>query len=69
MPKRVSVRAESESGRNEQFHDNFKGRDMNREEFVDLIKQGEYENYHVRTINGIETPVSNPDKKRNNNLG
>lgn len=69
MPKRVSVKSESGTGRNEQFHDNFKNRDMSRAQFVDRIKSGEYENYHVRTINGIETPVSNPDKNRNNNLG
>lgn len=69
MPKRVSVKLESETGRNERFHDNFKNRDMSRTQFVDRIKRGEYENYHVRTINGVETPVSNPDKNRNNNLG
>lgn len=69
MPKRVSVKSESGTARNEQFHDNFKNRDMSRAQFVDRIKSGEYENYHVRTINGIETPVSNPDKNRNNNLG
>lgn len=69
MPKRISVKSESKTGRNEQFHDNFKGHDMSRAQFVNRIKQGEYDNYHVRTINGVETPVSNPDKKRNNNLG
>ena len=30
---------------------------------------GNYEHYHVREINGIKTPVSNPDKSTNNNLG
>lgn len=69
MPKRVSVKSESKTGRNERFHDNFKGYDMSRAQFVDRIKHNEYENYHIRVINGIETPVSNPDKKRNNNLG
>lgn len=63
MPKRVSIGLESKTGRNEQFHDNFKGRDMSRAQFVNRIKQDEYENYHVRTINGVETPVSNPDRK------
>lgn len=69
MPKRVTVKTESKTGRNEQFHDNFKNRDMSRTQFVSRIKRGEYENYHIREINGIETPVSNPDKNRNNNLG
>lgn len=69
MPKRVTVKSESKTGRNEQFHDNFKNRDMNRAQFVNRIKRNEYENYHIRKINGIETPVSNPDKNRNNNLG
>ncbi|EEI83543.1 hypothetical protein HMPREF0077_0425 [Anaerococcus tetradius ATCC 35098] len=41
---------------------------MTRQDFVRSIKAGNYENYHVRLINGIETPVSNPDKSKNNNL-
>lgn len=69
MPKRISVKSESQTGRNELFHDNFKNRDMSRDQFVSRIKHGEYENYHVRKINGVETPASNPDKNRNNNLG
>lgn len=69
MPKRIKVTAQDENGRNTDFHDNFKGNDMTREEFVDKIKRGEYPNYHIRNINGVDTPVSNPDPKRNNNLG
>lgn len=68
MPKRVTVTNENDSGRNTNFHDNFKGTDMTRQQFVNQIKNGNYENYHVRTINGVETPVSNPDSKTNNNL-
>lgn len=41
---------------------------MTRSQFVRQIQQGNYQNYHVRTINGIATPVSNPDGKTNNNL-
>lgn len=67
--KRISVTYESNTGRNERFHDNYTGRNMTRNQFVNQIKQGNYENYHVREINGILTPVSNPDKSRNNNLG
>lgn len=69
MPKRITVTHESNTGRNERFHDNFTGANMTRNQFVNQIKQGNYENYHVRNINGVPTPVSNPDKTRNNNLG
>ena len=69
MPKRISVTRESNTGRNECFHDNFTNTNMTRQQFVNQIKQGYYQNYHVRNINGVDTPVSNPDKTRNNNLG
>ena len=69
MPKRITVTNESGSGRNEHFRDNFTGTSMTRAQFVKLIIQGKYENYHVRNINGVATPVSNPDKNVNNNLG
>ncbi len=69
MPKRITVTQESNTGRNERFHDNFTGVNMTRNQFVNQIKQGNYENYHVRNINGVDTPVSNPDNTRNNNLG
>lgn len=69
MRKRITVTSETSTGRNERFHDNFTGTDMTRSQFVNQIKQGNYENYHVRNINGVPTPVSNPDKTRNNNLG
>ena len=65
----ITVTNESNTGRNENFHDNFFNLDMDRKQFVKQIKQGNYPNYHVRNINGIDTPVSNPDKTRNNNLG
>jgi hypothetical protein len=69
MPKRISVTSESDSGRNQQFHDNLTGRDMSRPEFVRAIEGGQYENYHVRIINGVKTPASDPDRSENNNLG
>ena len=67
--KRVIVNRESETGRNETFHDTITGRNMNREQFVRAIENGKYDGYHVRTINGISTPCSNPDKSKGNNLG
>lgn len=69
MPKRITVTNENDTGRNTNFHDNFTGKDMTRSQFVNEIKSGNYENYHVRKINGVPTPVSNPDSKSNNNLG
>lgn len=69
MSKRVSVTLENDSGRNEQFRDNLTGRNMSRSEFVRAIEGGQYRNYHVRVINGVKTPVSDPDRSENNNLG
>lgn len=65
--KSVTVTRESDTGRNERFHDG--NRDMSRSEFVRRIRQGEYPGYHVREIDGVPTPVSNPDDKEGNNLG
>lgn len=67
--KRVSVTQEDENGRNEKFHDNYDGSDMTRRQFVDEIAAGNYPNYHIRIVNSLETPVSNPDQSENNNLG
>lgn len=68
MPKRIKVTSENENGRNISFYDNFTHKNMTRKEFVEEIKAGKYDNYHVRNINGIDTPCSNPDKSKNNNL-
>lgn len=69
MRKRVSVTQETNSGRNQRFRDNYNGNEMSRSEFVRQIERGNYENYHIRKINNVKTPVSNPDKSENNNLG
>ncbi len=66
---RVTVNSESRSGRNMTFHDNVTGRNMNARQFVRSIELGNYPDYHVRRINGIKTPVSNPDGSTRNNLG
>jgi hypothetical protein len=68
MVKRVSVVNESDSGRNLQFRDNRSHELMSRAGFVRKIEHGEYENYHVRVVHGVKTPVSNPDSSENNNL-
>lgn len=41
---------------------------MTRAEFVREIERGNYPNYHVRDINGVKTPASNPDGNPRNNL-
>lgn len=66
--KRVSVTSETTTGRNTGFHDNRTGSDMTRAQFVRQIEQGNYSNYHVRNVNGVKTPVSNPDGSENKNL-
>lgn len=67
--KRISVTNESGNGRNLNFHDNYTGEDMTRAQFVKKIESGTYENYHVRNVNNVKTPVSDPDNKEGNNLG
>ena len=69
MYKRVSVTSENDSGRNVRFRDNVNGKEMTRSQFVKEIERGNYDNYHIRLINDIKTPVSNPDNSENNNLG
>jgi len=66
--KRIKVTQETQTGRNENFHDNYTGKDMTRKQFVNEINRGKYPNYHTRNINGVETPVSNPDQSKLNNL-
>ncbi len=66
--KRVTVTREDDNGRNQGFHDNVTNRNMNREQFVKSIERGNYDGYHVRVINNIPTPCSNPDRSTNNNL-
>lgn len=61
---KVTVNSESETGRNLTFHDNETRKNMNREQFVNSIDNGRYPNYHIRNINGIPTPCSNPDKSK-----
>jgi len=66
--KRVKVTQESDSGRNQKFQDNYTGANMTRPQFVKEIETGNYPKYYVRNINGVKTPVSNPDATKNNNL-
>lgn len=67
--KRVKVTSENATGRNQRFEDTRTGEQMTRAEFARRIEQGQYPNYHVREINGVKTPTSNPDQSEGNNLG
>lgn len=66
--QKVSVLEENSTGRNQQFKDNDTGKIMSASEFVEEIRNGNYPDYHIRNINGIDTPVSNPDSTTDNNL-
>ena len=66
--KRITVTKESDSGRNQQFKDNSTGKEMSRTQFVKEIQADKYPDYHIRKVNGVKTPVSNPDASKNNNL-
>jgi hypothetical protein len=69
MGKNVRVINESESGRNMYFRDIKTNVNMTRPQFVQKIENGSYQgDYHIRVINGIKTPCSNPDNSENNNL-
>lgn len=71
MPRkpRITVTQETESGRNTNFRDNSTGKNMTRLQFVRKIEKGDYADYHIRRINDVETPASNPNKSEKDNLG
>lgn len=67
--KPVVVLQEGKKGRNELFYDTIKRQILSVEEFIALIEGGQYPGYSVKVINGLSTPVSNPDNRGTNNLG
>ncbi len=67
--KAIEVDKKSETGRNVLFIDKKTHKKMTRPQFVRGIEREKYPSYHIRKINGIKTPVSNPDGRRSNNLG
>jgi len=69
MAKNVRSVVQNSTGRNITFKDVSSGTKMTRSQFVSKIENNQYSDYHVRTINGIKTPCSNPDKSERNNLG
>lgn len=69
MAKNVISITQNSTGRNITFKDISSGTKMTRSQFVTKIENNKYSDYHIRTINGIKTPCSNPDKSERNNLG
>jgi hypothetical protein len=67
--KPVVVLKESKTGRNEVFLDLIRSSVMSREGFVAKISRGVYPGYTVASIDGLKTPMSNPDGVASNNLG
>ncbi len=67
--KPIITTKESDTGRNLQFQNKYTGETMSAPKFVSAIERGQYQDYHIRNINGIKTPVSNPDGTEGNNLG
>ena len=68
MAKTVRTIRETNTGRNVKFIDTKTKETMTCPQFVKKIESGKYPSYHIRDINDIKTPVSNPDKKTYNNL-
>lgn len=68
MTKRLRVLKQSKTGRNELFQDVHSKKILTRKQVIDCIKHGDYPDYHLRIINGKETPCSNPDNDKFNNL-
>lgn len=68
MAKRIRTTEETDSGRNVRFNVPGQG-EMSRRTLVRQIEAGLHPDYHVREINGLKTPVSNPDGSKGNNLG
>lgn len=69
MSKPIVALSKSKSGRNQAFFDLHKRVAFTREELVAMIRAGEYPGYSVKTIRGVETPVSKRDGRKVNSIG
>ncbi|MFA5880262.1 MAG: hypothetical protein WC860_08880 [Candidatus Margulisiibacteriota bacterium] len=67
--KPIVVIEENKTGRNEIFLDQLTGIIMDRNEFVSMIKTGQYTGYTIADIDNLLTPMSKPDGISINNLG
>jgi len=66
-PRNVVTR-ESDPERNLEFQDTKTGHRMSRAAFVQRIEADHCRHHHVRKVNGLKTPVSNPDGSESNDL-
>lgn len=64
---KIKATSENKTGRNTHFDVGSRS-NVTRAQVVREIKNGQHPDYHVREINGVLTPVSNPDKTTNNNI-
>lgn len=64
---KIKASKEDVSGRNTHFSVGNR-KNVTRVQVVKEIKNGQHPGYHVRKINNVLTPVSNPDKNANNNI-
>jgi hypothetical protein len=66
---KIVVTQQSDTGRNTRFKNTQTGEEKTRAQTVKDIEAGKLPGYHVREIDGVRTPVSNPDNSEKNNLG
>ena len=66
---KIVVTQQSDTGRNTRFKNTQTGAEKTRAQIVKDIEAGKLPGYHVREIDGVKTPVSNPDNSERNNLG
>ncbi len=63
------VTKENKTGRNEEYAHRTTGMRLTRAQMVNEIENNNIANAHIRVINGVKTPVTNPDGNKKNNLG
>lgn len=69
-PKSLVIKIkENRTGANILFYDVKNRLEMNKDEFLQMIKSGKYPNYSIKTVNDIEFPISKRDRFKFNNLG
>ena len=67
MAKKITGKAENDTGGNEKYEIN-SGQVVTRQQAVKMEKQGELPNYHIYKRGGTKYLRANPDNKKNNNI-
>lgn len=66
----LEVAKESETGLNTRFQDNNTGENISRSEAVKRVEAGKHPDFHTRKLDdGRKIVASNPDGRKDNNLG